>query len=59
MAGRAIDLDEIGTPEIPGPRQVEGLHPSLFSRKVLGAIAGSSTSRIECSARTHCEHPGV
>jgi hypothetical protein len=31
MAGGAIDLDEIATPEILDPRQVEGLHSrSLF-----------------------------
>jgi hypothetical protein len=59
MANGAIDLDEIATPEIPDPRQVEELHPGLSSRKVLAAIAGSSTSGIKCSARTHREHPGV
>jgi hypothetical protein len=35
MAGGTIDLDEIATPEILNPRQVEGLHsvvsvPGMF-----------------------------
>jgi hypothetical protein len=31
MAGSTIDLDEIASPEILDPRQVEGLHSGLCS----------------------------
>jgi hypothetical protein len=38
MAAGAIDLDEIATPEVLDPRQVEGLHSSLRSRNVLRVL---------------------
>jgi hypothetical protein len=40
MAGGAIDLDEIATPEILDPRQVKGLNSGLCSRIVLGRLVG-------------------
>jgi hypothetical protein len=39
MAGCAIDLDEIATPEIRDPRQVQGLHSDLCSWNVRGMLA--------------------
>jgi hypothetical protein len=39
MAGGTIDLDQIAMPEILDPRQVKGLHSSLCSWNVLGALA--------------------
>jgi hypothetical protein len=45
MAGGAIDLDEIATPEILDPRQVKGLHSGLCSLNVLGALAGFVNAR--------------
>jgi hypothetical protein len=39
MASGAIDLDEIATPEILDPRQVQGLHSDLCSWNVRGMLA--------------------
>ena len=39
MAGGAIDPEEIATPEIVDPRQVQRQHPGLRSRNVLRALA--------------------
>jgi hypothetical protein len=39
IAGCAIDLDEIATPEILDPRQVQGLHSDLCSWNVRGMLA--------------------
>jgi hypothetical protein len=54
MAGSAIDLDEIATPEILDPCQVEGLHSGLCSWYVLRADHGPGQRRlrlIHASAR--------
>ena len=52
MAGGAIDLDEIATPEILEPRQVEGLHSGRYSRMGLraGPWSRALMARVATSA---------
>jgi hypothetical protein len=51
MAAGAIDLDEVGSPEIRDPRQIQGLDPDLGSQNVLRTLADLVNPLVRAAER--------
>ena len=51
MTAGAIDLDEVGSLEILGPRQIQGLHSDLGSRNVLRTLTDLVNPLVRAAER--------